>query len=198
MMRFCSLLLAASFVPAANAAEMLSIEVDYDDGKYTMTSEVWFGASVEQVFEVFSRWDYSVDFSSAIVEARDVEADALGRPQFYIRNKGCILFFCKSFERRGYVETHPNELLLAFTDPDNSDFHLSDERWDFLAKDDGTVVTYNLKMEPKFWMPPGIGPYLLKRKLKKDGGGAIDRIETIAQGIHPGINREISQGRGSD
>lgn len=198
MRRFCFLLTLALYMPAANAAEMLSIEVDFNNGKYSMKSEVWFQASVEQVFEVFRRWDYSVEFSSAIVEARDVEVDALGRPQFYIRNKGCILFFCKSFERRGYVESQLNESLLAFTDPGNSDFHLSDERWDFRAKDDGTVVTYNLLMKPKFWMPPGIGPYLLKRKLKKDGGGAINRIETIAQGIEGGGIQPILQGAPGD
>jgi hypothetical protein len=36
-------------------------------------------------------------------------------------------------------------------------------------------------MQPKFWVPPGIGPYVIKRKLKSDGGDAIDRIEAIAR-----------------
>ena len=178
-------------LPAAHAADMLSIEVDYDDGTYTMNSEVWFDASIEQVFEVFRRWDYSAEFSSTIVEARDVEADEQGRPQFYIRNKGCVLFFCKSFERRGYVEQKLNRELLAFTDPQTSDFHQSDERWDFAARNGGTVVKYNLEMSPKFWIPPGIGPYLIKRKLKKGGERAIDRIEVIAQGL-------TSSGQASD
>lgn len=184
MIRFCFAILASCMLaPSAWAAEMLSIEVDYVDGKYSMTSEVWFDASIQQVFEIFRHWDYSSEFSSAIVEARDVEEDELGRPQFYIRNKGCILFFCKSFERRGYVESNPNEQLLAFTDPLTSDFHLSDERWNFSEKDSGTVVVYDLLMKPKFWIPPGIGPYLLKRKLKNDGGQAIDRIEVLAQNV---------------
>jgi len=83
---------------------MLGIEVDHEQGIYTMNSEVWFDATVEQVYEVFRYWDNSTKFSSAIVESRDVEPDAEGRPQFYVRNRGCVLFFCTSFERRGYVE----------------------------------------------------------------------------------------------
>jgi len=184
MMRVAAIAIAACVtVLPASAAEMLSIKVDHEDGRYLMNSEVWFDAPLENVYEVFRRWDYSAEFSSAIVEAKDVEPDDQGRPQFYVQNKGCVLFFCKSFERRGYIELKVNSFLLAFTDPENSDFHLSDERWDFETRDGGTVVTYDLTMTPKFWIPPAIGPYLIKRKLRNDGGNAIDRIEVIAQGL---------------
>ena len=170
-------------VSSAQSAEILSIDVGSEDGNYTMTSEAWFDASVEQVYEVYRYWDYATQFSSAIVESRDVEEDERGRPQFYIRNKGCILFFCQSFERRGYIESELEIVVRAFADPSVSDFHHSNESWQFVAQDGGTIVTYNLSMRPKFWVPPGIGPYLIKRKLRKNGGRAVDRIELIAQGI---------------
>ena len=177
------LLFIIGLTSTTRAAEMLSITIDHEKGTYTMTSEVWFDASVEQVYEVFRYWDNSTKFSSAIVESRDIEPDAEGRPQFYVRNRGCVLFFCKSFERRGYVEAELNKVIYAFVDPETSDFHLSNESWKFLAQDGGTVVTYDLEMRPKFWIPPGIGPYLIKRKLRNNGGQAIDRIEVIAQGV---------------
>lgn len=175
--------LVACALNTAKAAEMRSVHVDYADGQYTVVSEVWFDASVEQVFEVFRRWDLSTQFSSVIVESRDEAADELGRPQYYVRNKGCLLFFCRSFERRGYVELEVNEVLRAFANPATSDFSLSNETWSFVAEDGGTVVSYELLMKPKFWVPPVVGPYLIKRKFEKDGGGAIDRIEEIAQSI---------------
>jgi len=163
----------------AIAAEMRSVHVDYADGRYTMVSEVWFDASVEQVFNVFRRWDLSTQFSSVIVESRDEAADELGRPQYYVRNKGCLLFYCRSFERRGHVELEVNEVLRAIANPETSDFLLSNETWKFAGESGGTVVFYELLMEPKFWVPPIVGPYLIKRKFEKDGGGAIDRIEAI-------------------
>ena len=177
------LLLAACSASAVHAAEMLSIDVAHDDGIYTMNSEIWFDASVAQVYEIFRYWDNSTKFSSAIVESRDVEPDAEGRPQFYVKNKGCVLFFCTSFERAGYVEAEHNVLILAFVDPEISDFHLSNESWRFEERDGGTVVVYDLEMSPKFWIPPGIGPYMIKRKMRKNGGSAIDRIEVLAQGV---------------
>jgi hypothetical protein len=38
-------------------------------------------------------------------------------------------------------------------------------------------------MDPKFWVPPGIGPYLIKRKLKSASGDALDRIERLARNL---------------
>jgi hypothetical protein len=112
-----------------------------------------------------------------------MEADESGRPQFYIRNKGCVLFFCQSFERQGYIESRPLSEVRAFANPDTSDFHFSNESWRFVPQGGGTLVTYDLEMKPKFWVPPGIGPFFIKRKLRNNGGDAVDRIEKIAQGL---------------
>lgn len=180
------LLASVSLLGTATAAEMRSVNVDYADGRYTMKSEVWFDATVQQVYDVFRQWDLSTQFSSTIVESADLAPDEEGRPQFYIRHKGCVLFFCLSFERRGYVESEPNEVLRAYANPEASDFLLSNETWTFAAENGGTVVSYHLLMKPKFWVPPGIGPYIIKRKLRNDGGDALDRIEVIAQAVPQG------------
>lgn len=165
----------------ADAAELRSIEVDYVDGQYSLDSVVWFDAAVDDIYHVFRRWDFSSRFSSAIVEARDIAPDANGRPGFYVMNRGCVLFFCKSLVRRGYVEAEPGRVLRAFADPDESDFRMSNETWTFEAEGSGTVVSYSLRMEPDFWVPPAIGPWMIQRKLRNDGGRALERIEAIAQ-----------------
>ena len=99
MSRLWLLLLAAG---SASAAELHSIDVRHDEGEYFLVSVVWFDAGLEETFEVFSTWDHSEQFSSAIVEARDLPPDESGRPGFYSRAEGCILFFCKSLTREGY------------------------------------------------------------------------------------------------
>ena len=45
----------------------------------------------------------------------------------------------------------------------------------------GTIVTYHLYMRPDFWVPPAVGPYMIKRKLRREAGKALDRIEALAQ-----------------
>ena len=179
MTRLAALLLLVS--GAATAAEMRSIDVRFEDGFYTLDSTVWFDAGIESTYEMFSRWDRSEAFSSAVVEARDLEPDAAGRSGFFVMNRGCILFFCKSLTREGWVEREPFTALRAMADPERSDFEVSNETWTFVEAEGGTIVTYHLHMRPGFWVPPAIGPYLIKRKLRREGGRALDRIEALAQ-----------------
>ncbi len=176
------LLIIAGAQPAI-AAEIRSIELQHEDGHYSMESVAWFDAGLDATFEVFSSWDLSTEFSKAIVEARDLEPDDSGREGYFIINRGCILFFCKSLTRQGYVERQPSRVMHATANPEFSDFHLFEESWEFTEIDGGTSVRYVLEMEPDFWVPPAIGPYMIKRKLKKDGGNALDRIEAFAQAV---------------
>ena len=165
----------------ASAADLRSIDVDYDGRLYEFESVVWFGTGIDETFEVFSRWDYSPRFSSAVVEARDTEID--GQPGYYVVNRGCVLFFCKSLTREGRVEREHNRAMRAFADPEKSDFRRADEVWEFSEEAGGTRVIYRLKMEPAFWVPPAIGPWMIKRKLRNEGAEAIDRIEEVAREV---------------
>lgn len=179
-MRFVilSLLLAPVF---AVAADLRNVTVDRVDGHYLMHSETWFDVPVEQMFGVMLDYDLSTQFSSVIEEARNVEPDDQGRPQFYSLYKACILFFCVSFERNGYVVSDPNKMIMAISNPETSDFDYSKEIWLFESVDGGTILTYDVDMKPSFWIPPVIGPYYIKKKLKNSSADAIDRIEEIGK-----------------
>lgn len=182
MIRRPSLLAAAALLPAgACAAELRDIVVDYEDGIYSVESAVWLDAPPDAVYRVFGDWDLYVQFSTAIVEARDIGPDANGERGFYVRNRACLLFFCKSTERTGSVRATYPTLLEASADPARSDFEMSEERWRFEAEDGGTLVHYSLRMRPAFWVPPLIGPYVIKHELRSEGGDAINRIERLAQ-----------------
>ena len=165
----------------SGAAELRSLSVEYEGGYYLMDTEVWFDVGQEAVFNVFLDWDLAVDFSSVIIEAKNVGPDEYGGMGFYIHNRGCILFFCKSARRNGSVTSEAYSIIRAVADPELSDFDLSEETWTFRTADNGTIVRYELKMKPSFWIPPVIGPYLMKKKLRVDGSDAFNRIERIAQ-----------------
>lgn len=163
------------------AAELRDVNVDLIDGHYLMHSEVRFDTSVEQLYNVLLDYDLGTRFSSVITESQNVEPDEQGRPQFFTRHKACLLFFCMNFERYGYVDAVPFETISATANPEISDFHVSREDWQFIQDGEGTILIYDVDLKPKFWVPPVIGPFILKRKLKKDGGRAIGRIEALAK-----------------
>ena len=179
------LLLIIAFPAAAGAATLRDVTVDHVDGIYVMRSEVWFDVGIERIYGLLLDWDQSPKFSSIIVESRNLEPAPDGRGRYYSRTEGCLWFFCKSFERYGYVEHEPLSYIEATVDPEKSDFELSDERWEFREEADGTVVVYAFRMKPKFFIPPLIGPAILKNKLRNGGADAIDRIEALAKDYAP-------------
>lgn len=166
---------------SAGAAELRSVEVDRVDGRYKLTSLVWFDTDVDSIYRVFLDYDLASRFSSFIVEARNLDPSASGQRRFYIRNRGCIWFYCRSFERIGNVEHEPLTFIRSTAEPEESDFHFSQEEWRFQPEGSGTLVAFDFEFEPKFWIPPLIGPYAMQRKLATDSAGSIDRIEAIAQ-----------------
>lgn len=171
------------FCGLAEAVELRNVEVDREHGRYFLMSEVWFDADIESLYAVFLDYDLGSQFSSFIVESRNLEPTETGQRRFYIRNQGCVWFYCQSFERTGYVDHEAYVYIRSTADVELSDFHVSLESWTFKAEGEGTVVEYSFEFEPKFWIPPLIGPYVLQRKLKDNSVRALHRIELLAQGI---------------
>jgi hypothetical protein len=162
------------------SAELRDVVVEREDNHYELNSEVWFDVSPESLYDVLSNYDLFTKFTSAIVESRNVEPDEEGRPRFYSRMEGCVMFWCKSFIRNGYLLLEANSEIVAISHPDESDFTLSRERWHLVPEGEGTLMIYEFEMEPDFWVPPVIGPFFIMRALRAGAERAIDRIEALA------------------
>lgn len=186
MRRSCLLLLCGPLLAAGlHAAELRSVEVSRVEDRYKLTSEVWFDTDVDSIFAVFLDYDLAARFTSFIVEARNLEPGSNGQRRFYIRNHGCVWFFCRAFERIGHVEHKLRSYIRSTAEPELSDFLFSFEEWRFQAEGQGTLVAYDFEFEPKFWIPPLIGPYVIRNKLERDSSDAIHRIEALAQELRP-------------
>ena len=96
--------------------------------------------------------------------------------------EGCILFYCLSMRRTERLEKHEFSYIRTMTIPEQSDFTFSSSEWTFAPTEGGTRMTYTMIMEPDFFVPPIVGPYILKRILRSGGSRVISRIERIAQG----------------
>jgi len=168
-----------------HAADLRSISVVLEDEHYFLKSEAWLDAPKSVIYEILADYDLFVQISSGFVESRNVPAEENGTPGFYTRMRGCVLVFCKSFERLGSLRLEPKYYIVAMSDPEQSDFDYSRESWELFDDEGGTLMIYHFEMDPSFWVPPVIGPFYIKRTLKRGGEDAITRIEALAQGRTP-------------
>jgi hypothetical protein len=176
-------LLAAGAIGAGtiSAASIRTIEVNYDDGVYRLVSNTFIDAPREAIFEVLTDYARFGRISSTYKEYGFLEPDEDGVPIIFTRMEGCVLFFCVSMRRvERMIVTEPSTIRTD-TLPEQSDFRLSTSEWTLEPEASGTSMTYRLVMEPDFWVPPLIGPWVLKRRLTRGGTGAINRIERLAR-----------------
>jgi len=67
-------------------------------------------------------------------------------------------------------------------DPARSDLEYGWARWDIGPQGSGALVRYEMEMVPPFWIPPVIGPLIIKAVLRSRGQRAAQRLEAIASG----------------
>ena len=183
-MRIVAVLLLLQGLPAV-AAELRDVVVKKEGDRYHLTSVTYFDATQSQLYNTLIDFDKYPLFSSAFVEAENREPDEQGRPRFYTRMEGCAMLFCKTYIRVGYLELQPKFAIVAMVDPEESNFAYSRERWQLIPEGEGTLMIYNFEMEPGFWVPPIIGPYVIKRALRSGGSNAVNRIEAVALAYFP-------------
>jgi hypothetical protein len=77
------------------------------------------------------------------------------------------------------VETAGNGDILTRTDPGMSDFEHGEETWQIRAEGRGTRLHYRASLTPSFFIPPYIGPWLLKSRLREELTVISNRLETL-------------------
>jgi len=165
----------------AATATVDSIDVDKKGGIYSLHAETFLDATPEAIFDVLTDYERFGRISGVYKEYGYLDPLPDGTPLVFTRMEGCLLRFCKSMTRVERLEAATPEHIKTVTLPEQSDFKRSSSQWFMQEESGGTRMTYMLEMEPDFFVPPLIGPWLLKRVLKRGGGRAVARIERLAQ-----------------
>ncbi|MBT8143798.1 MAG: SRPBCC family protein [Gammaproteobacteria bacterium] len=167
-------------IGSAGAADMRSVEVRRDKGHIKVVSETYIDAPPAEVFEILADYEGFHRISKVFDETRYLERKADGSGLVYSRASGCVLFFCKTIERVERLEIEPGKRIVATALPEQSDVEYSVADWTFEAEGDGTRMMYRVDFKPDFWVPPVLGPLVLRSKLRRKGEEAAERIEALA------------------
>jgi hypothetical protein len=165
------------------AATIDKLDATRQRSRYSLQAEARLEASPESIYAVLTDFEdnrYSRIFRG-YKESRYLEPDADGTPRVYTRMEGCAMWHCMSLERTERLETRPPYWIKSTTLPEGSNFKYSTSEWELERDGENTKMTYNLEMEPDFFVPPVVGPWYLKRTLSQGGQRAVARIERLAR-----------------
>ena len=133
------------------------------------------------MFDVLTDYERFGRISSTYTDYGFMEPEADGTPIIYTTMEGCVLFFCVTMRRVERMEVDAPSSIRTDALPEQSDFKLSVSEWTLEPEAGGTNMIYRLTMEPDFWIPPLIGPWVLKQRLERGGTSAVNRIERLAR-----------------
>ena len=175
---------AAVVTAVAQSATLNTLEIKRDDGRYELYADTFLEATPADIYAVLLEYDDDAfqRISSVYKESRYLDPAPDGTPIVYTLMEGCIMFYCLTMRRTEKLEKQAYKYIRTETIPEESDFKYSHSEWTFEPEGTGTRMNYTLVMEPDFWVPPIVGPFVLKRILKSGGARVISRIERMAQG----------------
>lgn len=103
-----------------------------------------------------------------------------GRSRVRVQLYDCLLLFCMALNQTLIYETDPEaKALTATMDPAGSDFSDGRMHWALREESPGlTWLHYEADVVPDFWIPPFIGPWLMKRKF---GKAALEITESLGR-----------------
>jgi hypothetical protein len=172
------LLMAAAL--AAAAAQIEQSEVTHEGDRYTIRFAVVLAAEANAVQRRLTDYDNLTRLSELIVESRRLSPAADAAPRVRIVLRACVLIFCKTVRRVMAVETGAQGDILTLADPTQSDFLYAREIWQVQAQGRATRLTYHAELEPSFYVPPLIGPWLIKSRLTGALQDIAQELERLA------------------
>jgi hypothetical protein len=135
---------------------------------------------VPLVYRALSDYEHFAELSTRFKESRFLEPAPDDQPRIYTQVEGCVWFFCRTVGRYAQLELIPYTRITATVEPEESDVSYGVETWDLVKVRDTTEVSYTHEMDPKFWIPPVLGLWAIKRVLNKDALASAERIEELA------------------
>ena len=175
---FTAALLTSS---ATEAATIERLETTHAGKRYTLTFEVVLDAERDRIWRIMTDYEHLPRVSDVIVSSRVLETKDPNRHRVDVRFHACVLIFCKSMKKTVDIVARPQDDIVVTGVPALSDFSYSVEHWQVSTAGGQTRLRYSAEMAPDFFIPPVIGPWLVKSFLQREIRATAIKVEALAK-----------------
>jgi hypothetical protein len=163
-----------------SAGNVEHVNVQYQEGTYSLELEMLIEAKQPDVWNIITDYENLDRINTAIIKSEILQREQNKLKHRLVTNT-CILFFCNQVTLVEDIEEINNTSLVTRIDPTQSDFYFGTTEWHLHPEEQNkTRVKYHKQMKPAFWIPPIIGPALVKYKLRTEAENSIRQIEILA------------------
>jgi carbon monoxide dehydrogenase subunit G len=162
------------------AAQIDDITVMHRGSGYEITLDAVVDAPTQQVYAVLA--DYArLGKLSPVVTVIGVEASTAGRGE-RVRSviNACVWFFCRQLVQVEQVMRPDTNTIVAHIVPGAGDFESGSDFWRVTNEGNRTRLRYEATRVAAFWIPPLIGPWVIRHSLREHFQTSIVRLERLA------------------
>ena len=181
-LHLCRLIAGLLLLPAISlAGDILASSAERDGDRYSLSVTALIDAPIDIVYQSITDFDNLAAINPAIEESQLLATSHAETQRVRSVIKVCMLVFCKRIEQVQDVTMKKGYVIEAVVLPERSDFRSGFARWQLTSHGAFTELLFTNTVEPDIWVPPVIGPWLIKRKL-------IEEVTETAMYIEVKVN----------
>ncbi|MGJ8668953.1 MAG: SRPBCC family protein [Oceanococcus sp.] len=165
------------------AAQLEHLEVTHVGKRYQVVMHARMDTLADKAYAIFTDYARLPEINSAIIKAEPI-AGAQGSDQrIHTQVQVCVMGFCRVFDQVQDMRKSPPEYLRADVIPRLSNLRYGKASWRIWDEAGTAKLIFEAVVEPDFWIPPLIGPWLIERKLASEAVGTANGIERLANAL---------------
>lgn len=180
-MRVVFVVFLCLLAPQLLAGDVLNAKVEHADKRYFIELDMLIEADPQRVHQLLTDYNNLDRLNNSIKSSEVVYSLSERLHRVRVVTKACVMFFCKTIKQVQDVEQIGKNIIVATIVPELSDFDYAHARWSIQSESNMTRVTFSSDLKPSFWVPPLIGPPLIKNKLYDEAIGTVETLERLAK-----------------
>ena len=158
----CTCLLLFLLIPLDRAAELADLQVSETQEVYSINVVMQLQTPAQYVHHVLTDYARIYRLDPAIVDSEVLPSPDEGVVRVKPGIHDCIAFFCMAIDRVEDMRELDHGDLQATMIPTLGSFKSGHAEWKILGMGERTQMTYQVQIEPDFFIPPLIGSYFVK------------------------------------
>ncbi len=165
------------------ASSIDHLEVTHVGQRYRVVMHARMDTTAARAYAVFTDYARLPEINDAILSAQPVAGAQEGAQRLRTQVRICVFRFCWVLEQVQDMRKRPPEHLSADVIPDLSNLRYGKASWRIWDDAGRAQLTFEAVVEPDFWVPPLIGPWVIERKLRQEAIDTANGIERIANNV---------------
>ncbi|MCO6412758.1 MAG: hypothetical protein J5I92_08445 [Thiogranum sp.] len=164
----------------AAAGRVYTAVVTHESGHYFVEVDALVEVAEARARDLLTDYNH-LDRVNPAVEVSEILSHR-GSGDYRVRTvtRACVWFFCKRIHQVQDVTEGRDGSITAKVIPEKSDFRHGYARVDLWPEAAGTRILIRSEVVPDFWIPPLIGPWMIKNKLRSEALATVRNIERVA------------------